>query len=150
MPVSSKVIDRFFRHVDKCGPCWVWTASRIECRNTKTYGQFCISHNEHILAHRFSWQIHFGPIPDNLFVCHKCDNPICVNPGHLFLGTHSDNMLDMKSKHRGRSSGRAFTDQQASFIKRSKMSAGQLAIYFRVSPNTIKQIRSGITYRWVP
>ena len=82
--------------------CWLWT--RCRCGNNG-YGVITWDGRKQA-AHRVAWQIACGPIPDGLSVLHACDNPVCCNPAHLFLGTHIDNMADMKAKGRGRSGGR--------------------------------------------
>jgi hypothetical protein len=76
--------------------CWEYTG----CRNDKGYGQLYDGSSRKISAHRASWAVHRGPIPDGLCVCHHCDNPSCVNPDHLFLGTKKDNFDDMWDKGR--------------------------------------------------
>jgi hypothetical protein len=81
-------------HLPELGPCWVWVGAKQAGR----YGS--LQRDGKILAaHRVSWFIHFGKWPDKN-VLHKCDNTICVNPSHLFLGTHADNMKDMVLKGR--------------------------------------------------
>ncbi len=94
--------QRFWAKVRKTPTCWLWTASR---RN-KGYGAFAYTKDGVLIqdrAHRYSWTIHRGPIPEGLFVLHNCpggDNPACVNPAHLFLGTNRINVEDMVRKGR--------------------------------------------------
>src|SRR5690349_6165276 len=97
----KSAIERFWSRVDKLSDpngCWVW----IGYRHNGTHGRRGIISikGKDIYVHRFSWEIHNGEIPKDMCVCHRCDNPICVNPDHLFLGTHQDNVRDMVQKGR--------------------------------------------------
>lgn len=93
-------MKRFWDKVDvrrKC-ECWEWNAAALK----SGYGVFGLNRDGHrnMLAHRMAWTLTNGEIPDGSFVLHKCDNPSCCNPSHLFLGTQADNIHDMDRKGR--------------------------------------------------
>ena len=93
------ISQRFWLKVNKDtkDECWLWTGSRKGIG----YGELWDNDKQkNRYAHRISWELHNGPIPKRKCVLHKCDNPLCVNPNHLYLGTHSDNMYDRSIRNR--------------------------------------------------
>ncbi len=98
---SITVEQRFFSYVEKTESCWNWKGFL----NKKGYAQFRINYTRHP-AHRVAYLLFRGPVEAGLLVCHRCDNPRCVNPDHLFLGTNQDNVRDMVSKKRHRTGSR--------------------------------------------
>lgn len=115
------------------------------------------------LAHRFSWELHFGPIPAQLCVLHRCDNRACVNPAHLFLGTIADNNADMYTKGRGSPAGlrpmqgeahprpnRKLSVDAVREIRVSSEPVAALASRFGVDRETVRDVLKGRTWRWLP
>ena len=94
------VSDRFWSKVNKTTSCWIWTGSKqLHRKYDAGYGYFSTAAKV-VYAHRYSWELHFKSIPKGICVLHKCDNTLCVNPSHLFLGTHLDNSKDKYAKKR--------------------------------------------------
>src|SRR3990170_2373777 len=111
MPVKSIAI-RFWNKVNKTDTCWFWTGAR----NNMGYGQITLGHRFEGkgLAHRIAWELINGQLPNGAVLCHICDNPSCVRPDHMFLGTKADNSADMVSK------GRSICGEAHCFAKLTK------------------------------
>lgn len=147
---------RFWRRVTKTDTCWIWNGSSSK----QGYGRFQIDGKggPHLLAHRFSYTMHNGDIPDGMVVMHKCDNPSCVNPDHLGIGTYKDNMADMRAKGRDRPTGvkgeenprSKLTEEIVRFIRANpQMGHKEIADMHGLSPNAIRGVRIGRTWRHV-
>lgn len=144
-------MEKFWDKVQKTKDCWEWTGSKQH-----GYGQF-----QHKRAHRVSWEIYNGPITKGLLVCHTCDNPPCVNPDHLFLGTPKNNMQDAMIKGRlpgghgpkGIKCGKAkLTEEQVLQIRTEYpiiKSIRKLANKFNISRANIQFIIHRITWKHI-
>jgi len=144
---SIKLLYRLVR-VDEATSCHVWTG--VPSHNG--YGRIGINYKDY-LAHRLSYELQVGPIPEGLFVCHTCDNRLCINPQHLFLGTLQDNHADMVSKGRqqkGESHYRAMlTADAVKEIRCCGKPDKEMAHMLGVSKSAIKRVRSGKVWRHV-
>ena len=131
--------------VDSHTGCWLWLGAKI----SSGYG-VARYNGANAYTHRVSYETSNGDIPDGLFVLHKCDNPSCMNPEHLFLGTQRENMQDMKEKDRhlyGQRNGNArLTDASAKAIKNMSGTHSSIADKFNVSRRTVGFIKSGATW----
>jgi len=135
--------DRFLKKVNKTDDCWIWLGAK---KTRSGYGNF-FYRKKVIHAHRASYLIFIGSIPDNLYVCHHCDNPSCVNPKHLFIGTQDDNMKDMIKKNRsGNTKGSKNGNSKLSEgdileIRQSEEYSFVLAKKYSISPTQVCNIR---------
>lgn len=94
--LTERSINTFISSIHFTDYCWIWLAGRVN-----GYGSLSVGYKT-VFAHRFSYLFHFKELDDNLHVCHTCDNPICVNPDHFFLGTDKDNSDDKVAKGRNK------------------------------------------------
>lgn len=150
----DQVIRHFWERVNTSGDCWTWSA----CRNERGYGVLGFRGTT-ILAHRMSHILCHGQVPCGLFVLHKCDNPPCVNPAHLFLGTDLDNKRDMVAKgrnSRGETVSKLSESQVLEIVRRYRnegesegLTMKSLAKEFGVHFNTINFIVNGHRWAWL-
>lgn len=146
MSAQDEILSRI--EYDTNGGCWLWARSTVP----GGYGKL-----RRVRSHRASYEAFKGPIPDGLFVCHKCDVPACVNPDHLFLGTSRDNIDDMVAKGRqcrwnGRREGHQnprakITEDQARAILHSSDSRAALVAQYGLSPAAICYIKRRVTWK---
>lgn len=150
---AAPVDKRFWSKVDKRGPndCWEWQG----CVTRKGYGFIKVGHNTQ-LAHRVAWILLRGAIEDDLCCLHSCDNPKCVNPNHIFLGTREDNNLDRKRKGRGRNGPQDGSNNNHAKLTWDKVeeirrlfnqkgiSQGQIARRFNITQPTVSRIVRGL------
>lgn len=146
--------DRFWANVDKSGECWIWTGLTTR----EGYG-LAYLHGRHYRAHRVADELTNGPIPDGVVICHRCDNPACVHPEHLFRGTQADNLDDMRAKGRDRyaygedASNVKLTGQQVDAIREMRSSGKlhrEIAEAFGVSTATVGRILAGRSWQHRP
>lgn len=152
---GTPVAERFWAKVDMGdgAGCWLW----IGARNRDGYGHISINATKRATASRVAWELHHGPIPTGMLVCHSCDTPRCVRPDHLFLGTHGDNARDCFAKGRRvapmnageRNPARKLSLSDVSGIRR-RLAAGEkrraVAMAYGVSPSQIFNIAHGVCW----
>lgn len=145
--------ERFWDRVDKKEPddCWLWTGA-----TARNYGILTINYKSYY-AHRLAWTLTYGPIRKNLHVLHHCDQPKCVNPKHLFLGSHADNMADMVKKDRQAKgelhSKTKLTDDNVREIHRlysEGVKQNIIAQKFNMSVSSIYNIVKGRRWKHIP
>lgn len=155
--LTPGILRRFYAKVKITDSCWLWTA----CANEDGYGRMNVrSYDPPVSAHRLSWIIHFGPIPDGKCVLHDCpggDNPACVNPAHLWLGTDFDNARDRDQKGRNnQAKGENHGRHKLTMVEVSKIKSelrkeaygdvSRLARRYGVSTGTIGKIKRGLIW----
>jgi len=140
---------RFLDKVEQTSGCWLWRGSR----HGKGYGHFRVGGDIH-KAHRIAYEIFRGSVSDGLLVCHACDNPACVNPAHLWLGTNDENLDDRQRKHRQahgeRHSRAVLTESDVLAIRGAVEPIVVLAERYGVTLSTIRHAKLGLSWKHLP
>jgi len=148
MPAKQDPVARFWAKVNKTDGCWLWTRPP----DSRGYGRFNPTHDRDVRAHRYSWTLAYGLIPDGVFVCHHCDVRLCVRPDHLFLGDQESNMADMAAKGRSTQGSRhpqsKLTEELVKQI-RERAEAGESHKSIRLSLGVAKSTVSMIVSRTI-
>jgi hypothetical protein len=165
--LSPDQVQRFWQRVTQGDPdeCWLWTGPT----DPNGYGRLRGAGRKVLYAHRVAWTLANGPIPGRLFVCHRCDNPPCVNPSHLFLGSHIENMEDMTRKGRrsyGNAGGTRGGPRRGERNGGAKLTAAivleirdsardgarlsELALRYGLHKESIRRIVLGLRWRHIP
>lgn len=156
--LPSNVIEKFNERWigEPNSGCWLWTGDIANNYGTFAYDSFGPRKRRlksRIRAHRLSYLMKHGELSDDLWVLHKCDTPLCVNPDHLFAGTNTDNVKDRQLKHRnscGERSGRThLKDNDIRAIRKSTLNGIAVGKIFGVSRATISKIRRGLAWKHV-
>lgn len=129
--VSHPTVERFWSKVDRSGECWIWTAGKASFG----YGSFWDG-SRHVRSHRFAFERENGPIAEGLCVLHRCDQPACVRPDHLFLGTRDDNMADMVNKGR-----QASGERTGACLYPERRALGERLPQARLTDDLVRSIR---------
>lgn len=178
MSQRGSLEERIWRRVDKsAGPdgCWLWLGAKSGRGGHGVIGRGGRGDGL-VLVHRATYEMKYGPIPAGFNACHKCDNPPCCNPDHIFIGTHTDNMHDAELKGRMRNGRRPedaprgnshwsrqdnarvakgndvlpkLSEQDVRDIRASRLPSRVLAEHYSTTPQTIRAARKGKTYAWV-
>ncbi|MGL5922123.1 HNH endonuclease signature motif containing protein [Chroococcidiopsis sp.] len=150
--------DRFLSKIDKTpglgtGDCWDW----LGCCFSDGYSAFVPEHGKTVRAHRYSYELFVGAIPEGMVILHFCDRPTCVNPKHLSIGTGFDNMQDMVKKVRGMQGERCHLSKLTKadvirikkFLKEGVMTQVAIASMFKVTPTIISSIKKGKIWKHI-
>lgn len=139
---------------DEKSGCWLWEGAKLK---PGSYGRMNYNGKPYALAHRVAYEIFIGPFDQSLDVLHDCDTPACINPHHLFLGTHQDNMADMLAKGRGQRGSRSgvakLTEAKIQEIRQlaanGKFSHREIAKLFNIDKSAISRIANRKTWKHV-
>jgi DNA-binding transcriptional regulator YiaG len=147
--LTQKQLEAFWKRVDKREPdeCWPWLGKKT----FNGYGRYLIAKLRVQRAHRVSWLIHHGSLPDRLHVCHRCDNRACVNPAHLFLATNAENHADKARKERtaGNYGKTKLTAELVRQIRESSLSHSEWAQRLGMHPTSVRNARIGRNWKHI-
>lgn len=157
MPIKNRLLMHIV--INPTSECWEWQGNKRNGYGRTIVGSRKDGTRKSISAHRLSYEVYNGKIPDGYFVCHKCDNPCCINPNHLFVGTRQDNIDDREAKHRnvvkiGEEQPRAKLTKKIVKDARwerayKKTSFQALADKYGVAKKTIMNAIKGVTWKCV-